>query len=227
MWAGMSRNDAADVAQLAQEAGRPYFKVLGELLNFHRQDFDNPLAWIKMRHTIIHGHNSPAGRFFANIDEMANHKDPAVEQALAAGTAAKPSPVIVLHTSSPVDWSRFDWPPQPQPAAGFLYATEQAAQMQEPAKWPKENPHRCDAMDALAYNMQIIPRADHDTLHGCACGVDLAAGPDFTEYKPVVRLDSFIITPAPVLPDMTRKTATELAGEIMEKIQRQGGGWHD
>lgn len=93
MWAGMSRNDAADVAQLAQEAGRPYFKVLGELLNFHRQDFGNPLAWAKMRYTIIHGHNSPAGRFFANIDEMANHKDPAVEQALAAGTAAKPQPV--------------------------------------------------------------------------------------------------------------------------------------
>ena len=32
--------------------------------------------------------------------------------------------------------------------------------------WPKENPHRSDAMDALPYNMQIMSAADHDTLHG-------------------------------------------------------------
>jgi hypothetical protein len=168
MGAGMSRNDAADVAQLAQEAGRPYFNVMGDLLNFHRQDFGNPLAWMKMRHTIIHGHNSPAGRFFANIDEMANHKDPAVEQALAAGTAAKPQPVA----------------------------------------------------------------ADHDTLHGYACGgyvsgIDLAAGSDMTAYKPCIRLDGMVIDAGPVIPDMTKKTATELADEIMEKLQPPGGGGHD
>ncbi len=155
MGAGMSRNDAADVALLAQEAGRPYFKVMGDLLNFHRQDFGNPLAWMKMRHTIIHGHNSPAGRFFANIDEMANHKDPAVEQALAAGTA-----------------------------------------------------------------------------HGYACGgyvsgIDLAAGSDMTAYKPCIRLDGMVMDAGPVIPDMTKKTATELADEIMEKLQPRGGGGHD
>jgi hypothetical protein len=68
MWAGMSRNDAADCATLAQEAERPYFWVLGDLLNWHRQDFGNPLAWKKMRRTIIHGYNSPQCRFWRRID---------------------------------------------------------------------------------------------------------------------------------------------------------------
>lgn len=71
MWAGMSRNDAADCAALAQDAGRPYFKVLGDLLNYHRPQFKYmTLAWLKIRYTIIHGYNSPARRFFANIDEV-------------------------------------------------------------------------------------------------------------------------------------------------------------
>ena len=73
MEAGMSRNDAADCAALTQNAGRSYFKVLGELLNFHRHQFNHRalcISWLKIRHTVIHGHNSTVGRFFANIDEV-------------------------------------------------------------------------------------------------------------------------------------------------------------
>ena len=62
-----------------------------------------------------------------------------------------------------------------------LWVTEQVAEDPLPP-WPKENPHRCDAMDALTYNMQIMSQADHDALHGYACGIDLAAGPDMTAY---------------------------------------------
>lgn len=76
-------------------------------------------------------------------------------------------------------------------------------------------------------NMQIMSQADHAAMHGYTCGIDLAAGPDMTAYKPVMRLDSMVINTGPVIPDMTKKTATELAEEIMEKIPHQGGGGHD
>lgn len=71
-----------------------------------------------------------------------------------------------------------------------------------------------------------------DTLHaqamdGRAYGIDLAAGPDMTAYKPVMRLDSMVIDTGPVIPDLRKKTATELAEEIMEKLPRHGGGGHD
>ena len=38
------------------------------------------------------------------------------------------------------------------------------AAIDEVSRWPKENPPRCDALDALTYS----------------CGIDLAAGPDMT-----------------------------------------------
>lgn len=34
----------------------------------------------------------------------------------------------------------------------------------------------------LPDNMQIMRQADHAALHGRACGIDLAAGPDMTAY---------------------------------------------
>ena len=77
MWAGMQRNDAAACAQLAQEAGRAYFHVLGDLLNHHHQHFKRPainIMWLRIRGTIIHGANTPAWRFFRDIDEV--HKWP-------------------------------------------------------------------------------------------------------------------------------------------------------
>lgn len=95
MWAGMSRNDAADCATLAQEAERPYFWVLGDLLNWHRQDFGNPLAWMKMRHTIIHGYNSQVSRFFREIDEVHKMDGSKVAEILEQGAAARPRLVIV------------------------------------------------------------------------------------------------------------------------------------
>lgn len=76
MGAGMQRNDAADCAQLAQEAGRAYFPVLGDLLNYHLQHFKRPaigIMWLRIRGTIIHGANTPAWQFFRNIDEMHEH----------------------------------------------------------------------------------------------------------------------------------------------------------
>lgn len=85
MHAGMARNDAADCATLAQDARRPYYYVLGDLLNFHRRDFGNPLAWLKMRRTIIHGYGTAPARFFASIDEMRQHHDGKVYAALVAG----------------------------------------------------------------------------------------------------------------------------------------------
>lgn len=69
MWAGASRNEAAVYAALAQDARRPYYLVLGDLLNFHRQHFGNPLAWKRIRYTIIHGYGTPAHRLLCNIDE--------------------------------------------------------------------------------------------------------------------------------------------------------------
>ena len=78
MWAGMQRNDAAACAQLAQEAGRAYFYVLGDLLNYHNQHFKRPafdLMWLRIRATIIHGANTPAWVLLRDIDEMHMHYD--------------------------------------------------------------------------------------------------------------------------------------------------------
>lgn len=81
MSAGMSRNDAADCATLVQDAERPYFWALGDLLNFHRQDFCNPLAVPSVRRTIIHGYNDPYCRFCRAIAE--ENKRRAVQKANA------------------------------------------------------------------------------------------------------------------------------------------------
>ena len=84
MWAGMSRNDAAICAELARNAGRPYFYVLGDLLNWHRPQFKNmDLAWLKVLHTISYGPNSAARRFFAGIDEVQNVRE--LSRALGGG----------------------------------------------------------------------------------------------------------------------------------------------
>lgn len=87
------------------------------------------------------------------------------------------------------------------------WAAENALMAPDP-QWPKQNPHRPDAAAALVY------------------GVDLAAGPDMTAYKPIIRPDAVVINTEPVL-DLTRKTAMELADEIAEKLQPPGGGGND
>jgi hypothetical protein len=65
----------------------------------------------------------------------------------------------------------------------------------------------------------------HD--HGYVYGVDLAQGRDMTAYMPIIRADAVIIDPTDSRYIMRQKTATELAGEIAEKLQPQGGGGHD
>ena len=87
------------------------------------------------------------------------------------------------------------------------WAVENALMAPDP-QWPKQRPTRNDIVDALVY------------------GVDLAAGPDLTAYKPIIRPDAVVIKTEPVL-DLTRKTATELADEIAEKLQPPGGGGHE
>lgn len=91
MWAGMQRNDAADCAKLAQEAGRAYFHVLGDLLIYHNQHFKRPafdIMWLRIRATIIYGANIQTGGLFRNIDEMHMHKDERVLAAMQAGVSA-------------------------------------------------------------------------------------------------------------------------------------------
>lgn len=155
MHAGMSRNDAADCATLSREARRPYYWVLGDLLNFHRQDFGNPLAWIKMRHTIIHGHGTPAHRFFSEIDEASKMDGSQVAAVLEAGMAPSPRPVVIINPGyAAIDWSRFDWPPQPQPAAGCLHAINTGLGADMIAQFQRENPNGADLVDALRYAVE-------------------------------------------------------------------------
>lgn len=161
MAAGMSRNNAAECATLAQEAERPYFKVLGDLLIYHRPVFKrrHVLNYRKVRGSIIHGTNSRAFKaLYGRMDIYEVHKmgDIKVAEALEAGMSAKPGHVVVLTTSKDPDalLKGFDWPPQPQPVAGCLYAidTSQAEDMSE--MWTKENPHTADALDAIRYAVE-------------------------------------------------------------------------
>jgi hypothetical protein len=90
MWAGMSRNDAAGCAELAQASGRSYFRVLGDLLNFHRQDFGNPAALLRMLYTITHGYPVQPHRFYTKIDERDSIKDAQALYDSAVAVSAKP-----------------------------------------------------------------------------------------------------------------------------------------
>ena len=148
MWAGMSRNDAADVAALAQDAKRPYFWVLGDLLNWHRQDFGNPLAWLKIRRTVIHGYNTPPWRIITEIDEAHTLKDSRVVAALEACVSVKPC-VVHIDTRNPNMWPA-------QTAAAWAFA--QAEPQEERMEWPKANPaidqKLIDQLDALRYAIQ-------------------------------------------------------------------------
>ena len=67
------------------------------------------------------------------------------------------------------------------PNTSALWATEQVAEDPLPP-WPKENPHRADALDALRYstllhplpdNVQVMSQADHAALHGYTADIVL------------------------------------------------------
>ena len=86
MAAGMPRNMAADVATLAQEARRPYFNVLGDLLNHARQLFSCSwlLSVMRVRSLIINGYGHPATHLFRDIDEWGKMDTGTRERALQA-----------------------------------------------------------------------------------------------------------------------------------------------
>lgn len=146
MWAGMSRNDAADAATLAQDAERPYFYVLGDLLCFNRPHFGDPLAWLKIRHTIIHGRNTPVGRLYARLDEASDMKNDAVYQALVAGVGKKRDTVIITTHSPPLPDSLYR---QIVEHVRQTPPDKLAAELPDPGLWPKKNPHRPDMLPAL------------------------------------------------------------------------------
>ena len=153
---GMSRNEAADCATLAQEAGRPHLLVSGDLLCFCRHCFGNPLGWPKMRRHIIHGHAALINRVCADIDEVHKMDGTAVAAAIKAGTAAKSAPVVIVGTSATMEeMLKHNFPPAPGPAAGCAYAID-LTPVEEPVRqWTKENPHaKTDALDALTYAIE-------------------------------------------------------------------------
>ena len=76
----------------------------------------------------------------------------------------EPVPVTVMTGASFVDWRGFDWPPQPQPVAGCLYAIDTAAFEPTNCEWPKENPHTIDALDALRYAVEAIHNRQREVL---------------------------------------------------------------
>lgn len=161
MGAGASRNDAADCAALTRDARREYSQVLPDLLNHHRQDLCNSLAWDNMRATIIHGYGTPPTRFYGKIDEASRWRDDKVYAKLVAGLAAKPQMVFV--TTGLLDEQRRKLEPLAQAlhdameklhpaavAAGMKISAALAAMPiynpvnfeLEPAKeWTKQNPY--------------------------------------------------------------------------------------
>ena len=73
MHAGMSRNNANECATLTHNAQRPYFVVLGDLLNHHRAKFqqDHVLDDRRVRTAIIHGTNSRVyGLLYGRITKL-------------------------------------------------------------------------------------------------------------------------------------------------------------
>jgi hypothetical protein len=156
MWAGMPRNMAGECALLAQDAGRPYDHVLGDLLNKWRHLFTCPwlLNICAVRATIIHGNNTAPGRFFQKIDEWDVEAIAGLYEAAMAGLAKKPRPVIVTTDDPLVQNSFFHWAmeqikKEPQPAM--------AAAQPDPGLWPKNNPH----MDGYNFHTMLV-----DEIHG-------------------------------------------------------------
>lgn len=73
MGAGMSRNNANEVAKLAHESGRAYFRVLDDLLCFHWHKFKMRfiLDDMKVRTAVVHGTLTPVYRMlYSYFDEF-------------------------------------------------------------------------------------------------------------------------------------------------------------
>lgn len=143
MCAGMSRNNAAECAQLAQEAQRPYFKVLGDLLVYHSAKF-------KQHHVL------DDRRVHAAIIHETNSK---VYKVLCGTAYIEPqpaAPVVVVPGVACIDWGGIDWTPQPQPVAGFLYAIDESGTMKVTHQGLAKDRESVDALDALTYALEAI-----------------------------------------------------------------------
>jgi hypothetical protein len=153
MWAGMSRNEAAKAAALAQEARRPYFNVLGDLLTFHRHHFGYPLAWLKIRYTILYGYHGLPPIYLPDIDEVHDMDAAAVFKAILAGTAKKPKRVAVTSYRPLVPDSVYS---RVVEELRQKDPVQLASELPATGLWPKKNPHRHDELDALRYNAKFV-----------------------------------------------------------------------
>lgn len=88
------------------------------------------------------------------------------------------------------------------PDLSTLWTTKQVEEALLP-EWPKENPHRCDAVDVLRY----------------VCGIDLAAGPDMTVHLDGLRTDWAMVDEWDSLP------SDKLHDQAMSACA--GGGGHE
>jgi hypothetical protein len=156
MWAGMPRNMAGECALLAQESGRPYDRVLGELLNKWRHMFTCPwlLSICAVRAAIIHGSNTAPGRYFQKIDEWDVEAIAGLYEAAMTGLAKKPHPVIITTADPLAQNSLFRWAmeqikKEPRPAL--------EAALPDPGLWTKRNPH----LDGYNISVSLL-----DELHG-------------------------------------------------------------
>ena len=80
------------------------------------------------------------------------------------GTIADPAiynPVNIEPAAAGIDWTSFDWPPQPQPVTGCLFAID-TTPVEAPAnEWPKVNPYITDAM---AYAIEAMYNRKREVL---------------------------------------------------------------
>ena len=131
---GVSRNAANRMAKAEQDGKVPYAESW-QYINAH--------------------HRVP---YLADIDEMHDTGDSRLAGILEAGMAAKPGPVIVINSGTwPENWRpRFDWPPQPHPAAGCLYAIDTTPKEEPSEQWPKLDQHLIDMLDALRYAVEAV-----------------------------------------------------------------------
>lgn len=126
----IERNKAAAMAKAEREGKTPYAEAWQYINAYHKV---------------------PA---LADIDEMHETGGNLVERMMATGCSARPCPVVVVPGTVALNGEilngiDFGWPPQPQPAAGCLYAIDTTPPEDTGRQWAKN-----DALDALRYAVE-------------------------------------------------------------------------